>query len=163
MGTVYKELHPEQSSFPASAFAVPETIHGTNFPFSVVKFNSGSANSCFFKFIATDYGSGNLTLTPFWLADSASSGTVIWEARVAAVTANTDTQDFTTKALATANTSTDTHLGTTNKRLHSDAITISNTDSIAPGDLVVIELKRNGGTMSGYANLVAALLQYSDT
>lgn len=91
---------------------------------------------------------------------------MVFGASIAAITPNTDTQDVETKAFATENTGSDTHLGTTGQRLHQMSITISNLDSLAADDLVAIRLRRvpgdAGDTMTGDAILVDAQLSYSD-
>ncbi|MGH7178542.1 MAG: hypothetical protein ACREJC_14290, partial [Tepidisphaeraceae bacterium] len=100
-------------------------------------------------------------------ADTASTGDVIFCAQLGAITTNTDTQDIETKALATAQTVTDTHLGTTGQRLHTVDLTISNLDSIAAGDWCVLRLYRDadaaGDTMAGDASVTLISLSYSDT
>jgi hypothetical protein len=103
----------------------------------------------------------------FWYADTATSGDVIFEAQIAAITPNTDTQDIETKALATATNATDTHLGTTGQRLHSVDITVSNLDSLAAGDYVTLRLARDANnasdTMTGDALVVKVVVTYSDS
>jgi hypothetical protein len=92
---------------------------------------------------------------------------VIWGAQLAAIMPNTNSQDVETDTLATANTVTDTHLGTTGQRIHECSITISNLDSLAADALVFLRVYRDadaaGDTMTGDALLVEAELSYSDT
>lgn len=113
------------------------------------------------------YGSGNLTCKILWYGDTASSGDVVWGASVACLTPETDTQDIETDAWATENTVTDSHLGTTAQRLHTASVTISNLDSITTGDYFNLRIRRIGGngsdTMSGDAQVVGVVLEYSDT
>jgi hypothetical protein len=142
-------------------------VQGTNFPVSSLAYDAATEEAAFYKFAAISYGSGNLTLSFHWYADTASSGDVIWGAAIAAVTPNTDSGDVETKALATAQTVTDTHLGTTGQRLHTIDLTISNLDSLAANDLVWMRVYRDadaaGDTMAGDALLTALVLAYSDT
>lgn len=167
MATVYHYFKPEGAQFLAANFPAYSKINGTNFPVSGLAYDAATDEAAFWKFFANNYGSGNLTLTILWYADTASSGDVIFGAQIAAITPNTDTQDVETDGLATANTATDTHLGTTGQRVHSVDITISNLDSIASGDLVHIRIYRDadagGDTMTGDAILLMAILSYSDT
>ena len=167
MATVKIPL-PILAATPASTNgAAHKVVYGTNFPVRSLAFDAGTDETVYWQFRAANYGSGNLTLKLMWYADTASSADVIWNAQIAAITPNTDTQDIETDALATANTVTDTHLGTTNQRLHETSITISNLDSLAADDFVVLALFRNadavGDTMAGDALLVEAELSYSDT
>lgn len=167
MATVYQQLLPEEGQPLATNFPQYLKNNGTNFPISCLAYDAATKETIFFKLHATSYGSGNLTLQIFWYADTASSGDIIWGVQIAAITPDTDTQDVETKAFATANTVTDTHLGTTGQRLHQCTITISNLDSIASGDIVWLALYRDaaagGDTMAGDAMLIEALLSYSDT
>jgi len=140
---------------------------GTNFPVPSLAFDASAEETCYLSLPILDYGSGNLTLKVFWYADTASSGDVIWGAAIAAITPNTDSQDIETKAFATAQTATDSHLGTTGQRVHTVDITISNLDSLAAGDWVAMKFYRDadaaGDTMGGDAHFLGAVLTYSDT
>lgn len=169
MATVRQLLLPEEAQFLAANFPQYVKNNGTNFPVSGLAYDGGSTNEeAFWKFVASAYGSGNLTFTLFWYADTASSGNVQWGVRISAITANTDSQDIETDALATATETQDSHLGTTGQRLHSLDVTVSNLDSLADGDYVTVGIYRDASdttndTMTGDAILVAALLSYSDT
>lgn len=167
MATVYQQFSPYDSIPPASNYATLDVVSGTNFPVACLDFDAATAEAAFFVFRAVNYGSGNLTLDLEWYADTASSGDVVWGAQLAVITPNTDTQDIETKSLATANTVTDSHLGTTGQRLHRATITISNLDSLAADDWVTLRIYRDaaagGDTMTGDACLVLATLSYSDT
>ena len=73
-----------------------------------------------------------------------------------------------TKAFATANTVTDTHLGTTGQRVHNCSITISNLDSIAADDYVALKVYRNASSASDTittsdVGIISVVLSYSDT
>lgn len=144
-----------------------KVVDGTNFPVPSLAFDAATEETAYAYFQAVSYGSGNITATVQWYADTGSADDIIWGAALAAVTPNTDSQDIETKAFATANTATDTHLGTTGQRLHSVDITISNLDSIAAGDWVCLKLYRDadagGDTMTGDGLLVRVVLTYSDT
>lgn len=165
MATASFDLQPEAAQFLATVFPQLTKVNGTNHPVSALAYDAGADEAAFWKFIATAYASGNLTLDLYWYADTASSGDVVWGAAIACITPNTDSQDIETDALATENTATDSHLGTTGQRLHHVAITISNLDSIAAGDHVVIRIRRVGSngsdTMTGDAALVKAVLSYT--
>lgn len=167
MATVYQQLNPTSAVFRTTAFPQVVQANGTNIPVRGLAFDASTEEACFFTFRAVNYGSGNLTLDVYWYADTASSGDVIWGAAIAAITPNTDSQDVETDSLATASTSTDTHLGTTGQRLHHIAVTISNLDSLANGDIVQLRVYRDadagGDTMTGDAILTNLVLSYSDT
>jgi hypothetical protein len=169
MATIYQVFEPEAAQFLASAFPQYVKNNGSNFPVSGLAFDAAADEAAFWKFIATNYGSGNLTLDIYWYADTASSANVVWEAQIAAITPNTDSQDIETDGLATLNFVQDTHLGTTGQRVHHCSIAISNLDSIANGDHCVLRLARDAnGTnatddMTGDAIVTMLRLSYSDT
>lgn len=167
MATVYQVFSPEQAVFPAITFPAYIKVAGSNFPVTSLAYDAATDEAAFFKFIAQNYGSGNLTLDIYWYADTGSTGVVRWGASIAAITSDTDTQDVETDSLTTENTVDDTHLGTTNQRLHTASVTISNLDSIANGDWVILRVRRVGSnaadTMSGDALATLFRLSYSDT
>lgn len=169
MATVSHTFLPSDAVPHASAYATYDVIAGSNYPVPCLDFDGGSTDEgVFFYFRAVSYGSGNLTVKIDWYADTASSGDVVWGAQLACITPNTDTQDIETDGLGTANTVTDSHLGTTNQRLHQASITLSNTDSIAAGDYCVLYLYRDASdtgtdTMTGDASVVMVTVEYSDT
>ncbi len=171
MATVYHELSPETAMLEVTAFAQFVKNLGTNFPISGLAFDDGAATldeEAFWKFRAVNYGSGNLTLDIEWYADSASTGAVKWDVQIAVITPNTDSQDVEADALATEQTVTDTHLGTTGQRIHRATVAISNLDSLAADDLVFLVLRRDTSdtgidTMTGDAIVVLCTLSYSDS
>lgn len=167
MATVKHTLLPEEAQFLATAFPAYVKTNGTNFPVSGLAFDAATDEAAFWKFIAQNYGSGNLTVNIYWYADTASANDVIFDVQIAAITANTDTQDIETDGLATVQSVTDSHLGTTGQRLHLATVTVSNLDSLAADDLVFLRLNRdanNGSdTMTGDAIVVAVEVTYSDT
>lgn len=166
MATVYQPLDIGAGQQLTSSF--PQLVrNGTNFPVLGLAYDAAAAEAAFWFMRAITYGSGNLTVTLDWYADTASSGDVIWGVQLAAITPNIDTQDVETKALATANTFTDTHLGTTGQRLHECDVTVSNLDSLANADAVWLRIYRDaaagGDTMTGDAILTGITVSYSDT
>lgn len=167
MATVTQEFDPTSAAFRTTIAAAPVQANGTNIPVRGLAFDASTEEEAWFRFIATSYGSGNLTVTFYWYADTASSGDVIWGAAIAAITPDTDSQDIETDSLATASTSTDTHLGTTGQRLHQIAVTVSNLDSLAAGDQVALRVYRSaaagGDTLTSDCILVGLTVSYSDT
>jgi hypothetical protein len=167
MATVTVPLSPEEAQYLASAFPAYVKTNGTNFPVSGLAFDAAADEAAFWKFKAANYGSGNLTVDIYWYADTASTNDVIFDCQIAAITPNTDTQDVETDGLATANSVTDTHLGTTGQRLHQATITVSNLDSLAANDMVWLRLNRDANnasdTMAGDCIVVLVTISYSDT
>lgn len=164
MATVEIAISPREGIPAATNGAQFDVIAGTNFPVPVLWYDATTSETAYFYFRPQKYGSGNITAKVGWYADTASSGDVTWDLSLAAITPNTDSQDIETKAFATANSATDTHLGTTGQRLHEVDVTLSNLDSIAAGDWACLRVVRNvSDTMTGDAGLVGILLTYSDT
>lgn len=168
MATVYlSPFTPESAFFQATTFPEFSKVAGTNFPVTSLKFDAAADEAAFWKFTALNYGSGNLTVDILWYADTATSGDVVFGASISAITPNTDTQDVETDGLATENTVTDSHLGTTGQRVHLATITVSNLDSIAANDLVHLRIRRLGSngsdTMTGDACILLVGVSYSDT
>lgn len=167
MATVYVPLDIGSALFPTSNPGAPVLTQGTNFPVDGIAFDATTQETCFWKFKARSYGSGNLTLTLVWYADTASANGIVFGGAIAVITPDTDTQDVETKAFATETTNSDTHLGTTGQRLHTMTITLSNLDSLAANDEVWLRLRRvpadGSDTMTGDAIVVDAEISYSDT
>jgi hypothetical protein len=142
-------------------------VQGTAFPVFSLAFDGTLTERAFWKVPLLSYGSGNITCTVEWYADTASSGGVTWETALAAITPNVDTQDVETKAFATVNTATQSHLGTVGQRVHTVNVTISNLDSVTAGDVVWLRVSRlpadPGDTMVGDALLLGLTLAYSDS
>lgn len=166
MADVYQQLDSGAAQFLSSAF--PALVkNGTNFPVSGLAYDAATDEAAFWEFRAVSYASGNVSVAIDWYADTASSGNIVWAVQLAAITPDTDSGDVETKALATANTVTDSHLGTTGQRLHRATVTVSNLDSLAADDAVWIRIARDADnasdTMTGDAILVGATVSYLST
>lgn len=170
MATVRHQFLPGEAQFLGSEFPQYKKVNGSNFPVDGLYFDDGgssTAEAAFWRFLADAYASGNVTLDLYWYADTASSGDVVWDAQLSAITPETDTQDIETDGLATENTVTDSHLGTTAQRIHKATITLSNLDSLAAGDLCHLRIARDADnasdTLSGDVVLVLVEASYSDS
>jgi hypothetical protein len=166
VATVTQQFNPTSGVFRTAAFPAIVQANGTNIPVRGLAFDATTLEAVFFRFRASRYGSGNLTVDLDWYADTATTNAVVWGAAIAAITATTDTQDIETDTLATAATTTTTHLGTTGQRLHRTAVAVSNLDTIAADDHVVLQVYRDAAnasdTMAGDVILVGVTVSYSD-
>lgn len=110
-----------------------------------------------------DYASAPVLKVQYKMT-SATSGNVIIEGRVAAVS-DGDSTDIDAKAFGTANTSSATAVPATAGFLDEISLTLTNADSLAAGDYVVLYLARdaaNGSdTATGDMEVIAASLQYT--
>lgn len=100
-----------------------------------------------------------------WLAASATSGAVVWDVRISA-TSPGDSQDVDAQDFASANTATTTVPGTAGY-LAETSITLTNADSLAAGDFVVVRVARTAAdgsdTATGDAELLAVSISYTTT
>jgi hypothetical protein len=111
-----------------------------------------------------DYASAPVLKVQYKMA-SATTGDVIWAGSIAAVT-DGDATDVDAKVFATANTATVTVPGTAG-HLDEATVTMTNADSVAAGDFVVVRIARQGAaggdTATGDAEFVGAALTYTTT
>jgi hypothetical protein len=167
VATVVQQFDVGAAQFLATSAPALVKTNGTNFPVWGLAYDAAAAENAYWMTRAVTYGSGNVTVDLDWYADTATSGVVRWGVQIAAVTPDTDTQDIETKALATAQTADDTHLGTTGQRLHRAVVTVSNLDSLAANDDVWVKVYRDAAnvadTLAGDAILVGVTVSYSDT
>jgi hypothetical protein len=164
----YIPLAPGHAQFPTTNFPSYVRISGTNFPVEYLAYDASTDETAFWKIHLLGYTSGNITLTIGWNSQgSQTSGTVVWEAQIAAVTPETDTGSIESKSLATLNFVQDTHLGTTALRLMECTLTISNLDSAAANDVVWLRVARDANatnatdSMTGDAGLAYVIVSYS--
>lgn len=142
-----------------TAFPALVRANGTSIPVSGYAFDATTEEAAFYRFRASDYSSGNITVDLDWYADTATSGAVVWGVQMAAITPDTDSQDVETDALPTITQVTDTHLGTVGQRLHRTTVTLTGAalDSVATNDFVMVRIARVAAdaadTMTGDAIL----------
>lgn len=109
-----------------------------------------------------DYASG-LTCKVQYLMASATSGGVAWDVRVSA-TSDGDSQDVDAQDFGSANVGTATVPGTAGY-LDEVSVTLTNADSVAAGDFVVIRVARavaNGAdTATGDAEFLGCAIEYT--
>jgi hypothetical protein len=100
-----------------------------------------------------------------WKATSATSGGVVWDVRVGAVTPG-DATDVDAKGFASANTATGTAPATAGYLVET-SVTLTNADSLAAGDFVVVRVARAAAdasdTATGDAELAMVALLYTTT
>lgn len=159
-------LLPTDSELPAANFPAKTVINGTT-SYKVLQFDDTTDETCYWLFQLQNYLSGLLTVTIYWYAASSSSGSVVWEASIAAITPNMDSQNTETKDVAASDYVQTTHPGTTVKRMLSSVITITNLNSLANGDILILKLNRDAnGTratddLTGDANVAFVTVTYT--
>jgi len=110
-----------------------------------------------------DYSSAPVLKVQFKMV-SATTGNVIIEGRLAAVT-DGDSQDVDAKAFGSANTSSATAVPGTAGFMKEISLTLTNADSVAAGDFVVVYLARdaaNGSdTATGDMEVIGVAITYT--
>jgi hypothetical protein len=164
-------LTPQSAKFPdgsasnlAPAMATVKSSASAPSPyFFQLLFSDAQTEQCMWQVrMPADYSSAPVLKVQFKMA-SATSGNVVWEGRLMAVTPG-DAQDVDADAFAASNTDTEAVPGTAG-HLDEASITLTNADSVAAGDLVIVYLARLGAdgsdTASGDAEFLVATLEYT--
>lgn len=137
--------------------------------FLVAKFDPTTDEHLWWNFrMPANYSSAPLVKL-LWMANSASSNTVAWGARLGAVTpADADTPVEHASAAATVASTAGN--ATEARRLVETTITLANLDSIAAGDLAFLLVYRDaddtaaaGDTLAVDAELISVALDYTTT
>lgn len=103
--------------------------------------------------LPSTYAGGTITLSLHHYTPSAASGTVIFEALFRALDGLAD------RAFATEQTDTHTRVGgVTAIEVADITFTSAQIDGATAGDLIQIQIRRNGGTATGNAIVIAAVL-----
>lgn len=171
MPTIKWHWKPESFYYrPPTAFPQYQVADGTSVPITCLRYDGATEEIAYLMFRAINYGSGNFNVTVGWYAATGgvTSGGIAMGFSIAAYTPNTDTGSVEAKSFATELIATDTHLGTTDKRLHDFVATLTALDSLAADDYVVLRVARKpadaADTMSGSdLGLTDLILTYSDT
>jgi hypothetical protein len=132
----------------------------------VAAFDAATEEWLTFQFrMPDDYASAPVAKIQ-WKATSATTGGVVWGVQIAAVTPGDAVSLNSAKAFATVNAATTTVPGTAGY-LTEASITLTNADSLAAGDFVVMRVSRvaadAGDTATGDAELVQVGLSYTTT
>lgn len=131
--------------------------------FQQFAFDASTEEQCCWTFrMPADYASAPVLRVQYKMT-SATTGGVAFEARIAAVS-DGDATDVDAKAFAAANVGTATVPGTAG-HLDEVAITLTNADSLAAGDYVIVYLNRDpahaSDTATGDAEVLGAALTYT--
>jgi hypothetical protein len=127
-------------------------------------FDATTSESCWWQFVMPQDYAGSLKLRVLYTMLSATSGGIALDASVMAVTPS-DTADINTESYDSVNTGTRSAVPGTAGYLDSVLITLTNADSLAPGDFCKIKLSRNVAhatdTAAGDLEVVGVVLEYS--
>lgn len=150
---------PLNAEFPTSNFPQLTQINAR----PVLAFDAATDETCYWTDVAPQGLTGTLTLYVLYCMASATSGAVIFQAQIEAVTDGDATDLDNTTSFDTANSSAATTVPGTAGYLDVIAITLTNNDSLAAGDLYRISLNRDANnasdTASGDAYVLAVELR----
>lgn len=143
MSTGYIEWEGHEATPGASGIPVLNIAAGTYSPVEGYVFDAASDEYVYVKGVVRGYGSGGSLKVRWSGEDGVTSGDVVLEAAIAAITPETDATDVEEKAFATACKVTDAHLGTEGRRQHEATIDLSShLDSLADGDSFRLKIGR---------------------
>lgn len=153
--TLLDNFVPDEGIPPTSNFATNDTRN--NYP--VADFNDSTDESLeFYGFMPSHYDAGGVTVTIHWMATSATSGDVVWNAAFKSFTDDAD--DIDTNAYAAVNAATCTTASASGEVDYCD-ITFTDgadMDSVAASEFFQLQINRdanNGSdTMTGDAELI---------
>jgi hypothetical protein len=127
--------------------AVKSSAAAPSIHFLQAAFDAATDEMLYWTFrMPDDYASGPLLKGQYGMA-SATTGAVRFEGRIAAITPG-DATDKDAKALATTNSVGDT-VAATAGYVKEFSITLTNADSLAPGDWVTVMLRRDADGTTG--------------
>jgi hypothetical protein len=134
--------------------------------FLQLAFDASTQEQCMWSFrMPADYASGPVLKVLYKMATATANGVVV-EGRVAAVS-DPDATDVDAKAHAAANTSATSTVPGTAGHMNEISLTLTNADSLAAGDFVVVFLARAvaaaGDTATGDMEVIAVSLEYVTT
>lgn len=129
-------------------------------------FDEGTDEMLMWSFrMPQNYSSGPIAKIQYKMA-SAVSGAVVFEVRLMAVS-DGDAQDIDADSFATTNTSATTTVPATAGYLDEISVTLTNADSIAAGDFVIVYLRRDSDNAAdnaaGDVEVIAFSLEYTTT
>ena len=137
-------------------------LDGTNFPISGRAFAVGDKAYAFYFGYVPDYVSSP-TVDILWTQTGAgATGNVQWNCAFACISPG-DATRLADKAFATDNTQTTAASG--DQILNKSTVTMTNTDSIAAGDLVIVRISREASvvTCGGTAVVLGLSINYTGT
>lgn len=153
------------NAFPALGLVKSSASAPTPY-FYQLSFDASTEEQCMWSFRVPDNYASAPVLKVIYKMATATTGNVIIESRLAAVS-DGDATDLDAKAFSTANTSAATAVPGTAGHIDVITLTMTNADSLAAGDFAILYLNRdaaNGSdTATGDMEVVAVSLTYTTT
>lgn len=165
MANVYHYFDPLGAGISSSGIPEPVSIQPTTPANQATQWGLALATGEFFqhKFRAINYASGNVTVDIDWFSRSKSTANnCAFSAQICCVTPTTDSFDVTADAFATATQAQQT-VAATGGRMYRTQVVVSNLDSLAQDDYVVLKVARatpTGTDMTGDAAVCLVTVSY---
>ena len=135
-------LLPGANEYPASNPATPDVVNGR----TVLDFDASTDESADWPFVMPQaYATGTLTAHVYYAMSAATSGNIVCQASIEAVA---DGESVTTDSFDTANGSGQVAVPATAGLMDVFTITLTNTDSVAAGELVRLRFNRDADSTS---------------
>lgn len=132
---------PLDAEFPSTNFPQLSAIHSTARR-PVLGFDATTSEACYWTGIAPQGLTGTITVVITYAMASATTGGIAFDAQLEAITDGDATDLDATESLDTANTGTVASVPGTAGYIDQLAITMTNADTIAAGDLFRLKLAR---------------------
>ncbi len=139
---------PHSAEFPSSNF--PQITQINQRP--VLAFDAATDETAYWTDVAPQGLTGTITLLIYYVMASATSGNVIFQAQLEAVTDGDATDLDATTSFDTANSSATTAVPGTAGYIDVVSITMTNADSLAAGDYYRISVNRDANNASDTAS-----------
>ena len=150
---------PNSAEFPSSAF--PQLTQINQRP--ALAFDAATDETAYWTDVAPQGLTGTITVLIYYAMASATSGNIIWQAQLEAVTDGDATDLDSTTSFDTANSSATTAVPGTAGYIDVVSITMTNADSLAAGDYYRLSVNRDANnasdTASGDAYVLAVELR----
>src|SRR4051812_31847610 len=121
---------PNNAEFPSSNF--PQLVNVNQRP--GLAFDAATNETAYWSDVAPQGLTGTLTLYIYYIMASATSGAIIWQAQIEAITDGDATDLDATTSFDTANSSATLTVPGTAGYIDVASITLTTNDSLAPGD-----------------------------
>lgn len=139
---------PHSAEFPSSNF--PQITQINQRP--VLAFDAATDETAYWTDVAPQGLTGTITVLIYYAMASATSGNIIWQAQLEAVTDGDATDLDSTTSFGTANSSATTAVPGTAGYIDVVSITMTNADSLAAGDYYRLSVNRDANNASDTAS-----------
>lgn len=162
MTAVYlREFEPVEDHVVARAQLAPPSFLAGQFPLAGREFAPGVVRYSYYIGYVPDYVSTPTIDLLWYIQGAVTSGNVTWQSNIAAVTPS-DAVRLSDKTFATSgNTVTTSPSGI--QQLNKSTITVTNTDSLAAGDLLIVRIGRDPSNVSCGGNAVLIGISFNYT